>query len=293
MRTGTVRGQLVDAFRNSWESRSARSLSLEYSLETARNVLRKERVRIGDVFSARLWILHLYTEAQEHVHNVWNKMSPTRMSEFSSITLPPRTMSENEVNEFWCLIDDEETPFSVNVSRRWDVEELTKTIRQARPRLQTIDIIDIVLWKVRLSYSLASTFVPTCVHSWMIPCQSNLPWLLPNVFHPLSLISASHWMSRRILYPTSFYILPRTIFISSWNCQVSEYMVICVWETDYLSVVPDFSEYRSYCSPSKFADQRPYKKRRVGPPEDQSEGKFLIFIWFPIVWQWNYQRRPQ
>ena len=74
-------------------------------------------------------------------------------------------MSENEVHEFWCLIDDEVTPFSVHASLSWKVNELTKTIRQERPRLQTIDIIDIVLWKVRLSYSSASTFVLTYAHS--------------------------------------------------------------------------------------------------------------------------------
>jgi hypothetical protein len=82
-----------------------------------------------------------------------------------SSRLPPRTMSEDQVNEFWCLIDDEKIPFSVPASLSWTVNELTKTIRQERLRLQGIDIIDIVLWKVRLSYSLASTFVLTCAHS--------------------------------------------------------------------------------------------------------------------------------
>ena len=64
-------------------------------------------------------------------------------------------MSEDQVNEFWCLIDDEKIPFSVLASLSWKVNELTKTIQQGRPRLQTIDITDIVLWKVRLSYLLA------------------------------------------------------------------------------------------------------------------------------------------
>ena len=71
-------------------------------------------------------------------------------------------MSEDEAYHFWCMIDDEQTAFSVNASPRWNVEELTKAIRQERPRLQTVDIVDLVLWKVRLIYIL--TGVNVCAH---------------------------------------------------------------------------------------------------------------------------------
>ena len=75
-----------------------------------------------------------------------------RLFYYPSSRLPPRTMSEDEVRCVWCLIDDEKTAFSVYASLKWDVEELTKAILQQRPRLQTFDIVDLVLWKVRLSY---------------------------------------------------------------------------------------------------------------------------------------------
>ena len=54
-------------------------------------------------------------------------------------------MSEDEVCRVWCLIDGEQTAFSVKASLRWDVEELKKAIQQERNRLKTIDIIDLVL----------------------------------------------------------------------------------------------------------------------------------------------------
>jgi hypothetical protein len=90
---------------------------------------------------------------------------PYTLLYYPSSRLPPRTMSENEVRRFWCLVDDEQTAFSVNAGLTWDVEELTKAIWQHRHRLQAIDIIDLVLWKVMLSYSSALTFLLTCAHS--------------------------------------------------------------------------------------------------------------------------------
>jgi len=62
-------------------------------------------------------------------------------------------MSEDEVCRVWCLIDSEQTAFSINANLGWDVEELKDAIQRRRTRLKTIDIIDLVLWKVRLSYS--------------------------------------------------------------------------------------------------------------------------------------------
>jgi len=64
-------------------------------------------------------------------------------------------MSEDEVCRVWCLIDGEQTAFSVNASLEWDVEELMDAIQHRRTCLKTIDITDLVLWKVRLSYSSA------------------------------------------------------------------------------------------------------------------------------------------
>jgi hypothetical protein len=52
----------------------------------------------------------------------------------------------------------------VNGCLEWDVEELTDAIQRRRTRLKTIDIIDLVLWKVRLSYSDVNV-VLTCAHS--------------------------------------------------------------------------------------------------------------------------------
>jgi hypothetical protein len=87
--------------------------------------------------------------------NDFQSNRPYTLFYYPSSRLPPRTMSEDEVCRVWCLIDDEKTAFSVNAGLDWDVEELTKTIRHERPRLKTIDIINLVLWKVRLSCSLA------------------------------------------------------------------------------------------------------------------------------------------
>lgn len=87
--------------------------------------------------------------------NDFQSNRPYTLFYYPSSRLPPRTMSEDEVHEFWCLIDDEETPFSVPASLSWKVNGLTKAIRQERQRLHTIDITDLVLWKVRLFYSPA------------------------------------------------------------------------------------------------------------------------------------------
>ena len=74
-------------------------------------------------------------------------------------------MSEDEVCCVWCLIDNEKTAFFVHADLRWNVEELRYAIQQRRPRLQDIDITDIVLWKVRLFYLVGINVVLTCAHS--------------------------------------------------------------------------------------------------------------------------------
>jgi len=158
-------------------------------------------------------------------------------------------MSEQDVCRFWCMIHDERRPFSVIVGRRWNVEELTKAIQQERHRLQSIDIIDLFLWKVRLFCSPALTFLLTCRHSWIIPFQLATT-LFPNFFLNQSLISLSIWTIVRRSCRTSFHIFLRTTFISSWNCLVSKYMVICVWETDNLSLVPLLFLNVAPCPPS-------------------------------------------
>jgi len=84
---------------------------------------------------------------------------------YPSSRLPPRMMSGDELCRIWCLIDDEQKAFSVHAGLEWDVEQLTMAIREARFRLQTIEIIDLVLWKVMLSYSPALKFLLTCAHS--------------------------------------------------------------------------------------------------------------------------------
>jgi hypothetical protein len=83
-------------------------------------------------------------------------------------------MSEDNACRVWCLIDDEKRAFSVNAGLEWDVEELTKTIRQERPRLQAIDIVDIALWKVRLSYLIS---INVCAH---LRSQLNDPIPVPD-----------------------------------------------------------------------------------------------------------------
>ena len=78
--------------------------------------------------------------------NDFQSNRPYTLFYYPSSRLPPHTMSEQELCRFWCMIHDEQVPFSVLASRRWDMEELTKAIWQERHRLQTIDIIDLVAW---------------------------------------------------------------------------------------------------------------------------------------------------
>jgi hypothetical protein len=100
-------------------------------------------------------------------------------------------MSENQVRRFWCLVDDEQTAFYVNASLTWDVEELTKAIRQVRPHLQTIDTIDLVLWKVMLSYSPALMFLLTYLRSSTSLFQLTPRRVSTNVFLNKSTIPLS------------------------------------------------------------------------------------------------------
>jgi hypothetical protein len=66
--------------------------------------------------------------------------------------LLPRIMSEDGVCEVWSLINCQQEPFSVLVSLEWNVEKLRKAIQGAKKDLLRLDISDIVLLKVRLSY---------------------------------------------------------------------------------------------------------------------------------------------
>ena len=77
---------------------------------------------------------------------IFNRTAP-------SSRLPPVMISAREVSHFWCLIDNEQHAFAVRASLEWNVYELMKAIKQERAPLESIDIEDIVLWKVRLSYS--------------------------------------------------------------------------------------------------------------------------------------------
>jgi len=66
--------------------------------------------------------------------------------------LLPRIMSEDDVCEVWSLINCQQEPFSVLGSLEWNVEKLRKAIQGAKQDLLRLDISDIVLLKVRLSY---------------------------------------------------------------------------------------------------------------------------------------------
>ena len=75
-------------------------------------------------------------------------------------------MPENELCQYWCLLDSndsEETPIFVDASLKWNVYQLTEAIQKKRRVLRDLDASDIVLWKVRISYSPALTFVLTCL----------------------------------------------------------------------------------------------------------------------------------
>ena len=74
---------------------------------------------------------------------------------YPSSRLPPRTMFEDEVCHFWCMIDDEQKVFFVDASFTWNMEVLRNVIQQWRPCLQSIEITDLGLWKVRVFCSLA------------------------------------------------------------------------------------------------------------------------------------------
>jgi hypothetical protein len=66
--------------------------------------------------------------------------------------LLPRIMSEDDLSEVWCLINCQQEPCSVPISLEWNVDKLRKAIQRAKHDLLRLDISDIVLLKVRLSY---------------------------------------------------------------------------------------------------------------------------------------------
>jgi hypothetical protein len=93
--------------------------------------------------------------------NDFQSNRPYTLFYYPSSRLPPHTMSEDEVRRVWCLIDDEKKAFSVPAGLEWDVEDLTKAIRQERRRLKAIEIIDLVLWKVKVFYLVG---INVCAH---------------------------------------------------------------------------------------------------------------------------------
>jgi hypothetical protein len=77
---------------------------------------------------------------------------PYTLFYYSSSRLLPRTMPEEEVFQFWCLIYGEKIPFAVDASFKWNVFQLTEAIQQKRSVLRDRDITELVLLKVSLSY---------------------------------------------------------------------------------------------------------------------------------------------
>jgi hypothetical protein len=53
--------------------------------------------------------------------------------------------------KFWCLVNGEETPFSVDADIVWDMDGLKVTHRE-KISLHKVDTTQTVLWKVRMSY---------------------------------------------------------------------------------------------------------------------------------------------
>jgi len=175
------------------------------------------------------------------IKNDFQSNRPYTLFYYPSSRLPPLTMSKDAVRRVWCLIDGEQTAFSINASLEWDVEELKDAIQRRRTRLKTIDIIDLVLWKVILSYSGVNVVLTCGAHSWMIPFQyltMTTTILFLNFFLNQSLVSLSSWTSARRSCRMPFHFFLRTISILLCNCLVSKYMFTCVWETDNHFFVP-------------------------------------------------------
>ena len=61
-------------------------------------------------------------------------------------------MSQDNLCNFWCLVDGEKEAFSAEAGLEWDVDQLTKAIRHEKGDLRKVDASKIVLLKVRLSY---------------------------------------------------------------------------------------------------------------------------------------------
>ncbi len=61
-------------------------------------------------------------------------------------------MPEDELRQFWCLLDSNDPPFLVDASLKWNMDQLTQAIQKRKHALHDLDTSDIVLWKVRMSY---------------------------------------------------------------------------------------------------------------------------------------------
>ena len=101
-------------------------------------------------------------------------------------------MPESQVCRLWCLIDDEKKAFYVDASPRWNVQELADVIQQRRLHLRNIDILDLVLWKVRaeavllIGVNVCAHFPSQLKHPIPIAPASTLPQRLPSPITDLS-----------------------------------------------------------------------------------------------------------
>ena len=90
--------------------------------------------------------------------NDFQSNRPYTLFYYPSSRLPPLAMSEDELRRLWCLLhsnDPKETPFSVDAKLSWNMDQLKQAIQAKKVVLRDLDYSDIVLWKVRISYSPA------------------------------------------------------------------------------------------------------------------------------------------
>jgi hypothetical protein len=90
--------------------------------------------------------------------NDFQSNRPYTLFYYTSSRLPPLAMSEDELRQLWCLLDSndpKDKPFSVDAKLSWNMYQLTEAIQGKKGVLRDLDTSDIVLWKVRISYSPA------------------------------------------------------------------------------------------------------------------------------------------
>ena len=67
-------------------------------------------------------------------------------------------MQTTELCELWCLFEGEANPFSVIANVGGDIYDLKKLIKGEKVDLRSVNISDLVLWKVRMFQWLTYTF---------------------------------------------------------------------------------------------------------------------------------------